>query len=43
MSFGTENSIASMMNDLQVELEKTQTIDGIPFDTAYMWIKIRKN
>ena len=31
------------MNDLQVELEKTQTIDGIPFDTAYMWIKIRKN
>ena len=31
------------INDLQVELEKTQIIDGIPFDTAYMWIKIRKN
>ena len=29
--------------DLQVELEKIQTIDGIPFDTAYLWIKIRKN
>ena len=31
------------INDLQIELEKIKTTDGIPFDTAYLWIKIRGN
>ena len=34
---------SEFIGDLKVELEKIQTIDGIPFDTAYLWIKIRKN
>ena len=37
------NNKDKFIGDLQVELEKIQTIDGIPFDTAYLWIKIRKN
>ena len=37
------NNKDKFMGDLQVELEKIQTINGIPFDTAYLWIKIRKN
>lgn len=30
------------MNDLEIELEKIKTSRGIPFDTAYLWIKIRE-
>jgi hypothetical protein len=28
----------AFMNDLRVELEKMTTPDGIPFDTAYLYI-----
>ena len=33
----------TFMKDLQVEMEKIQTNEGIPFDAAYIWIKIRSN
>lgn len=31
----------AFMSDLQEELEKTTTAQGIPFDTAYFWITIK--
>ena len=31
------------MKDLQVEMEKIRIDEGIPFDAAYIWIKIRSN
>lgn len=37
------NNKDKFMKDLQVELEQIRTTDGIPFDAAYLWIKVRKN
>lgn len=33
----------AFMSDLRIELEKTSTSKGIPFDTAYFWITIKGN
>ena len=31
----------TFMDNLRVELEKTRKDEGIPFDSAYLWIKVR--